>query len=119
MDIFDLSHPTFLTSLVIGAVILAAASGAFQVYSGEEGEGVQAIKPKAIIRDGILGAIFTAMAWTLVPDSMKQVSASLTSTVTAAASAANPPSCPLRCAPAFGIAGARRAFFDSTKSIID
>jgi hypothetical protein len=90
MDNFDLSNPTFLTSLVIGAVILAAASGAFQMYTGEEGEGTRAIKPKAVIRDGILGAIFTAMAWTLVPDSMKHVSESLSSTVTAAASAAKP-----------------------------
>jgi hypothetical protein len=92
MDNFDLSNPTFLTSLVIGAVILAAASGAFQMYTGEEGEGANAIKPKAVVRDGILGAIFTAMAWTLVPDSMKHVSESLSSTVTAAASAAIPSS---------------------------
>lgn len=90
MDNFDLSNPTFLTSLVIGAVILAAASGAFQMYTGEEGEGVGAVKSKAVIRDGILGAIFTAMAWTLVPDSMKHVSESLTSTITSAASAATP-----------------------------
>ncbi len=89
MDNFDLSNPSFLTSLLLGAVVLAAISGAFQMYTGEEGEGAQAIKPKAVMRDGILGAIFTAMAWTLVPDSMKQMSESLTSTVTAAAATAS------------------------------
>lgn len=89
MDNFDLSNPTFLTSLLVGGVVLAAISGAFQMYTGEEGEGANAIKPKAVVRDGILGAIFTAMAWTLVPDSMKQMSQSLSSTVTAAAAAAS------------------------------
>ncbi len=89
MDNFDLSNPTFLMSLLVGAVVLAAISGAFQMYTGEEAEGTRAIKPKAMVRDGILGAIFTAMAWTLVPDSMKQMSESLTSTVTAAAATAS------------------------------
>ena len=89
MDNFDLSNPTFLTSLLVGAVVLAAISGAFQMYTGEESEGAHAIKPKAVVRDGILGAIFTAMAWTLVPDSMKQMSESLSSTVTAAAATAS------------------------------
>lgn len=89
MDNFDLSNPSFLTSLLLGAVVLAAISGAFQMYTGEEGEGTHAIKPKAVMRDSILGVIFTAMAWTLVPDSMKQVSESLTSTVTAAAATAS------------------------------
>jgi hypothetical protein len=85
MDGLDLTNSTFLLSLVIGAVALAAISGAFQMYTGDEEEGPRTVKPKAVVRDGILGAIFTAMAWTLVPDSMKSMTESLGSTVSAAA----------------------------------
>ncbi len=85
MDGLDLTNSTFLVSLVIGAVALAVISGAFQMYTGDDEDGPRTIKPKAVVRDGILGAIFTAMAWTLVPDSMKNMTESLGSTVTAAA----------------------------------
>ena len=85
MDSFQLTNPIFLTSLFIGATILALASGAFQLYGGDEEDGPRTVKPKAVVRDGILGAIFTAMAWTLVPDSMKSMTESLGSSVTAAA----------------------------------
>jgi hypothetical protein len=83
MEVFD--NPMFLISLLIGAAILAGISGAYQIY-GPESEGH--VKPKAVMRDGILGAIFTAMAWTLVPDSMKQVTESVTSSVATVATSA-------------------------------
>jgi hypothetical protein len=83
MELFD--NPMFFVSLLIGAAILAGISSAYQVY-GPESEGQ--VKPKAVMRDGILGAIFTAMAWTLVPDSMKSVTESVTSTVATAATSA-------------------------------
>ena len=79
MDVFE--NPMFLVSLLIGALALAGVSAGFQKYS-EETEGQ--IKPKAVLRDGILGAIFTAMAWTFLPDSMKQLTESVVSTATTA-----------------------------------
>lgn len=83
MEVFD--NPMFMLSLLIGAVLLAGISSAYQVY-GPESEGE--IKPKAVMRDGILGAIFTAMAWTLIPDSMKHVTESVTSSVATVATSA-------------------------------
>jgi hypothetical protein len=83
MEMFD--NPMFLLSLIIGAAVLAGISSAYQVY-GPETEGH--VKPKAVLRDGILGAIFTAMAWTLVPESMKNVTESVTTTVASATTSA-------------------------------
>jgi hypothetical protein len=76
MEVFE--NPMVLLTVVIGAAFLAGVSSLYQLY-GPETEG--AVKPKAILRDGILGAIFTAMAWTFVPESMKGVADSLSSTM--------------------------------------
>ena len=65
-------------TVVVGAIFLAGVSSLYQLY-GPESEG--AVKPKAVLRDGILGAIFTAMAWAFVPESMKGVADSLSSTM--------------------------------------
>ena len=86
MDGLDLTNPSFLTSHVVGAVVIALASGLWQMYGDKEAEGQ--VKPKAVIRDAILGGIFTAMAWTLVPESMKQVTDSVSSSVASASAAA-------------------------------
>lgn len=72
-----------IITILIGAILLAAISGIYQMNSEENGK---TIKPKAVLRDGILGAIFTAMAWTLVPESMKSISESVTTAATNAAS---------------------------------
>ena len=40
------------------------------------------------MRDAILGGIFVAMAWTLVPDSMTTITDSVTTTVVTAANTA-------------------------------
>jgi hypothetical protein len=81
-----------ITTILIGAIILAAISGIYQLNSEESGK---TIKPKAVLRDGILGGIFTAMAWTLVPESMKSITESVTTAAstaatTAVSAAANP-----------------------------
>jgi hypothetical protein len=82
-----LESPMFFMSVLIGAGFLALSSFAWQKYSDEtEGQ----VKPKAVLRDGILGAIFTAMAWMFLPDSMKSltesIASSMSSTTTAVAS---------------------------------
>ena len=80
MDVFE--NPMVFATVVVGAIFLAGVSSLYQLY-GPETEGT--VKPKAILRDGILGAIFTAMAWTFVPESMKGVAESLSSTMSTVA----------------------------------
>lgn len=79
MDMFG--NPYFFASVVIGGILLAAISAGFQ-YMNEENN--KQIKPKAVLRDGILGIIFTAMAWSFFPDTMTDLSNSVTTKVSAA-----------------------------------
>lgn len=83
MDI-DLTNPTMWISMVIGAAVLAAVS-AFLQSQHEDARPGEPLNTKAVMRDGILGAIFTAMAWTLVPESMKSLTESVSSAATSAA----------------------------------
>jgi hypothetical protein len=76
MDVFE--NPMVFATVVVGAIFLAGVSSLYQLY-GPESEKI--VKPKAVLRDGILGAIFTAMAWAFVPESMKGVADSLSSTL--------------------------------------
>ena len=84
MDGLDLTNPFFWGSLVLGAVVVAAVSYGFQM--GKQEDDGQPINQKGLVRDGLLGAIFTAMAWNVVPDSMKSLTETVTSTVSSAAS---------------------------------
>jgi hypothetical protein len=77
MDNFE--NPNVVLTLILGAVFLAGVSTVYQLY-GPDAEG--AVKPKAVVRDGLLGAIFTGMAWTFVPESMNGVTHSLLSLFT-------------------------------------
>ena len=77
MDL-DLTKTSLWISVLIGALVVAAASAGFQQYSAEEDSGFNV---KGIIRDGILGGIFVAMAWTLVPESMTVITDNVTTTV--------------------------------------
>jgi len=83
MDL-DLTKTSLWISVVIGAIVVAAASAGFQQYSAEEGE---SLNIKGIMRDAILGGIFVAMAWTLVPDSMTSLTDSVKTTVSSATTA--------------------------------
>lgn len=74
-----IENPYFFVTVVSGALILASVSAGFQ-YLNEENN--KQIKPKAVLRDGILGAIFTAMAWMFLPDTMKDLSTSVSSIAT-------------------------------------
>ena len=79
MDL-DLTKTSLWISVLIGALVVAAASAGFQHYNAEE-----PMKVKGVIRDAILGGIFVAMAWTLVPDSMTSLTDKVTTTVSSAA----------------------------------
>jgi hypothetical protein len=84
MDMFE--NPMLLLTVSLGAAVLAVVSSLYQLY-GPESQGT--VKPKAVLRDGILGAIFTSMAWTFAPESMKAVSDSLSASMTSSASTTN------------------------------
>lgn len=84
MDSLDLTNPLFWGSLVLSAVVVAAVSYGFQM--GKQEDDGEPINQKGLVRDGLLGAIFTAMAWNLVPDSMKNLTDSVSATVSTAAS---------------------------------
>jgi len=77
MDL-DLTKTSLWVSVLIGALVIAAASAGLQKYGDNE------IKLKAVFRDAVLGGIFVGMAWTLVPDSMTTLTDSVTSAVSVA-----------------------------------
>jgi hypothetical protein len=83
MDGLDLSSPALLGSVVLAAIALAVLSGFLQMY-GSEAKSGEPLNIRAVIRDGILGGIFTAIAWVLVPDTMKGLTSSLSSVATTA-----------------------------------
>lgn len=68
--LFDYTSPTFLLSCAAGAALLGIGSYILQKQSGNPDN-------KKILRDSILGVIFTLMAWVSVPDTMKQLSTSI------------------------------------------
>lgn len=84
MDGLDLTNPFFWGSLVLGAVVVAAVSYGFKM--GKQEDDGEPISQKGVVRDGLLGAIFTAMAWNLVPDSMNSLAETVSTTVSTAAS---------------------------------
>jgi hypothetical protein len=84
MEGLELSSPAFLGSVVLAAIILAGLSGVLQMYGNEAKHG-EPLNLRAVMRDGILGGIFTAMAWVLVPDTMKGLTSSVVSGASAAA----------------------------------
>jgi len=86
MDL-DLSKTSLWISIFIGALIAAAASAGFQKYGSDEDS---EFNTKGVIRDAILGGIFVAMAWTLVPDSMTSITESVSSTVASATTVTAP-----------------------------
>jgi hypothetical protein len=91
MDGLDLSNPAFMGSVLLAAIILAVMSGIVQMY-GSEHSPDESLNFKGMLRDGILGGIFTTMAWVLLPDTMNSLTSIISSgvqsaTTTAAAAA--------------------------------
>ena len=77
LDVY--TNPMFWVSLLVGGIALAAISYGFQMAQ-DEGQGKE-MNVKGLVRDTILGSIFTAMAWTFVPEFMKSITQSATSAV--------------------------------------
>ena len=77
MDL-DLTNISMWVSILIGAALLAGISAFLQ---SQHEDASPELNPKGIIRDAILGGIFTAMAWTLVPESMQSIASTVTTSV--------------------------------------
>jgi len=77
MDGLELTNPMFWVSIVLGGVIIAAVSYGFQL--AQEDPEAKELNVKGLVRDLLLGGIFTTMAWTLVPDTMKTITNSISS----------------------------------------
>jgi hypothetical protein len=86
MDL-DLTNISMWVSILIGAALLAGISAFLQ---SQHEDAASELNPKGILRDGILGGIFTAMAWTLVPESMQSIASSVTTSVTAVSAVSEP-----------------------------
>ena len=80
MDL-DLTNISMWVSILIGAALLAGISAFLQ---SQHEDASSELNPKGIVRDAILGGIFTAMAWTLVPESMQSIASSVTTSVSSA-----------------------------------
>ena len=77
LDIY--TNPMFWVSLLVGGIALAAISYGFQMAQDENQGQSKELNVKGILRDTILGGIFTAMAWTFVPEFMSSITNSATS----------------------------------------
>jgi hypothetical protein len=82
-----LTNPMFWLSLLLGGIALAAISYGFQMAQDESNE-KQPLNVKGIIRDVLLGGIFTAMGWTLIPEAMTSLTSGASSALTTATSIA-------------------------------
>lgn len=85
MDL-DLTSGKLWLTVILGAIVLGAVSTGFHKANAEDSG--EELNVKGIMRDGILGGIFVAMAWTLIPESMTSLSDKVTSSVAAVATTA-------------------------------
>lgn len=78
----DLTNTMLWISVLLGGIVCAGLSAVVQGYTKEDDS--QTFNLKGVMRDGILGGIFIAMAWTLIPDSMTTITEKVSSTVSSA-----------------------------------
>ena len=81
------TNPLFWVTLAIGGAVLASVSAFFTYQQNKESPEQTPIKTKGIVRDVLLGGIFTAMAWNLVPETMNSLTTSVQGGVTATTNA--------------------------------
>jgi len=63
------SLPSFWISILIACLLSVGVSAFVQLNTDEN-----KIKNKALVRDGILGAIFTTIVWVMSPETMDSIS---------------------------------------------
>ena len=65
------SLPSFWISILIACLLSVGVSAFVQLNTDEN-----KLKNKALVRDGILGAIFTTIVWVMSPETMDSISSS-------------------------------------------
>ncbi len=70
------TKPSFWASLCAVGVAMAVLSAIVQSQTDEK-----EVKSKAVLRDGILGAIFTTIVWVLSPETMTTLTTTASSVV--------------------------------------
>jgi len=71
MNFASFQSTTFWTAVFIGAVFIGSLSAGMTYYQSEP------LKMKAVCRDSLIGGIFVAILWQLVPESMQSFVGSL------------------------------------------
>jgi len=79
MDI-PYTKPLFWLTVLIGGLLLCSLSGIITYYQNKDTDEPK-VNLKGLMRDTILGSIFTAMGWTLVPESFESVANTVSSSV--------------------------------------
>lgn len=69
MEGFSFTDPSFWITILIGGIFFCAIS--FLATYFESKDGKPSLNTKGLLRDLILGGIFTSMAWNIIPESMK------------------------------------------------
>ena len=85
MDGFSFTDPTFFVTLILGGIFFCAISFAFTQFESKDGS--IRINKKGLLRDTLLGVIFTTMAWNIIPESMKSLGDSIKNTFTSSTTA--------------------------------
>lgn len=80
MDGFSFTDPTFFVTLILGGLFFCLISFAFTQFESKDGS--IRINKKGLLRDTLLGVIFTTMAWNILPESMKSLGDSIKNTFT-------------------------------------
>lgn len=75
MEGLAFTHSGFWSTVVIGCVVVGIVNAFLQYQNDPEN-----INQKAVLRDSILGGIFTAMAWTLAPETMESLAIKIATT---------------------------------------
>ena len=80
MESIPYTNPVFWATVLIGGLLLCALSAAITYYQNKDTE-EPVVNLKGLVRDAILGSIFTAMGWALVPESFESVANTVSSSV--------------------------------------
>ena len=80
METIPYTNPVFWATVLIGGLLLCALSASITYYQNKDTEEPK-VNVKGLVRDTILGSIFTAMGWALVPESFESVAKTVSSSV--------------------------------------
>ena len=80
METIPYTNPVFWATVLIGGLLLCSLSASITYYQNKDTEEPK-VNIKGLVRDTILGSIFTAMGWALVPESFESVAKTVSSSV--------------------------------------